>query len=443
MDLSGTAVSVLPFFGGMAPDGSRKKGDGPVQSLCAQQPHIVLGITSAQTAVVLAGRVRDLAAKGFRVTVLSGPGEQLDNLLRNEGGDAIRVPMRRMMAPPQDAVSLFRIWRALRRARPDVVEFSTPKAGLLGMLASVLAGVPRRVYMLRGLKLETARGPKRAILWAAEWLTMRCAHTVLANSASLRTNALDLGLVRADRIRLLGQGSSIGVDTTHFAPATPGTDARERMRRKLGLPLEARVIGFAGRLTRDKGLPELLEAFEAVARREPQARLLLVGWWDKAEDALDPALRERIERDPRIVVTGFVVDTAPYYRAMDLFVLPTLREGFPNAVLEASASALPVITTLSTGARDAVIAEVTGLLVPPECAEAVAEMMLRLVEDPALRARMGAAGRRWVIQHYERTRVLDENAAFYKEMLQEPERGSRAVAGPVAAPVRSVMDWSA
>lgn len=415
------------------------KTPGP-PGLESTRPHILLGITSAQTAVVLTGRVRHLRASGFRVSVLSSPGLQLDRLLQTEGGEAVEVPMTREIAPLDDILSFWRLWRVLRRLRPDIVEFSTPKAGLLGTLAAALAGIPRRVYMLRGLKLETAHGLKRAILWMAEWLTMFCARSVLANSASLRKNALALRLVSPKKIRVLGIGSSIGVDVTQFAP---GPDV---LRKRLGIPHAVPVIGFVGRLTRDKGLPELVGAFEAILQLEADARLLLVGWWDEAEDAIGADLRRRIEHHPQIVVTGFVADTAPFYRAMDVFVLPTLREGFPNAVLEASASALPVVTTLSTGARDAVIPEVTGLLAPPECTPAIAEAILRLLHDLTLRKRMGEAGRRWVAEQFDRSRVLARNAAFFQEMLAR-ELGQydteNVEANGVPAPISQPMDWPA
>ena len=113
--------------------------------------------------------------------------------------------------------------------------------------------------------------------------------------------------------------------------------------------------------------------------------MLLVGWFDAAEDALSADLRGRIENHPRIHCTGFVADTAPYYRAMDLMVLPTWREGFPNAVLEAAATGIPVITTIATGSRDSVVPEVTGLLIPPGYPEAISEAVLKLLRDPERR----------------------------------------------------------
>ncbi len=375
------------------------------------RPHIVVGITSPQTCLVLTGRLRALREAGFRVTLISGPGEKLNQTAQKEGVDAIAIPMEREVSLLRDLVSLFRLYRVLRRLKPDLTEFSTPKAGLLGNIAARLTGVPRRVYMLRGLKLGTATGLKRRVLLAAERLAARLAQLVLCNSASLREEALALRIVPEDKLILLGMGSSNGVNTERFAPGP------DDLRASLGLSADAFVVGFVGRLTRDKGVPELLEAFDAILAAEPRARLLLVGWFDTAEDALAPPLRRKIQEHPQIHCTGFVEDTAPYYLAMDMMVLPSWREGFPNVVLEASASGIPVITTLCTGSRDAVVPEVTGLLIPPGYPMAIQESVLKLLRDPERRLRMGAAARAWVLQHYGNDQVLGRTAEFYKSLL--------------------------
>jgi glycosyltransferase involved in cell wall biosynthesis len=378
----------------------------------SEPPTILVGVTDSQTCLVLGARLRILREAGFRVLLVSSPGELLDRTAKSEGVEGIAISMRRGIAPWADLVALLRLWRLIGSRRPDMVEFSTPKAGLLGTVAATLRGVPRRVYMLRGLKLETSTGFKRRILLTAERLTCRCAHAVLCNSRSLRNEALALGIAPAGKLRLLGEGSSNGVDIERFSPGP--CDVRER----LGIPRDAPVIGFAGRLTRDKGLPELVEAFDRILRYEPSARLLLVGWFDAAEDALDQALQERILRHPHTHCTGFVNDTAPYYRAMDLLVLPTWREGFPNVVLEAAATGIPAVTTQCTGARDAVVPEVTGLLIPPGYPDAICEAVIKLIRDPELRLRMGKAARAWVMEHYLQARVLSMTAEYYRNLLE-------------------------
>jgi glycosyltransferase involved in cell wall biosynthesis len=375
-------------------------------------PQVVVGITHPQTCLTLTGRLRALGEAGFRVTLVSSPGELLERTASAQGARAIAVPIRREIAPVWDLVSLVRLWRLLVHLRPDLTEFSSPKAGLLGTFAALLAGVPARVYMVRGFKLETSTGMKRRILLAAERAAAACAQVVLCNSESVRAEALALRIAPAKKLKLLGNGSSNGVNVERFSPGPSG------VRERLGIGSEVPVIGFVGRLTRDKGLPELIEAFENILIEERAARLLLVGWFDAAEDALGPALQERIERHPQIHCTGFVDDTAPYYRAMDLLVLPTWREGFPNVVLEAAATGIPAVTTESTGSRDSVIPEVTGLLIPPGYPDAIVEAVMKLLRDPARRRRMGEAARVWVTEHFSDTRVLGLTAEFYKSLLR-------------------------
>jgi len=153
-----------------------------------------------------------LREAGFRVSVLSAPGQLLERTARVEQVNAYAVPMERGISPLADAVAFVRIWRLLRRLKPDIVEFSTPKAGLLGTLAAFFSRIPARIYLLRGLKLETARGLKRLLLLWAERIASYSAHTVVCNSRSLRTRALALGIAPASKLVVLGEGSSKGVD---------------------------------------------------------------------------------------------------------------------------------------------------------------------------------------------------------------------------------------
>jgi glycosyltransferase involved in cell wall biosynthesis len=383
----------------------------PLTARVSGSPTILVGVTHAQSCLVLKKRLRALREAGFRVVLVSSPGELLERTAAEEGVEAVAIRMRRAISPLSDLVALARLWWVLGRVKPDVVEFSTPKAGLLGTLAAWLRGVPHRVYLLRGLKLETAGGLKRCILLAAERLAAACAHVVLCNGPSLRAQTLALTIAPAKKLVLLGEGSSHGVDIERFSPGP--TDVRERF----GLSRDAPLIGFVGRLTRDKGIPELMEAFEAIRATEPAARLLLVGWFDEAEDALDAELRARIAVHPQICCTGFVRDTSAYYRVIDVLVLPSRREGFPNVALEAAATGIPVIATSATGSRDSVVPNVTGLLISPGSPAAIANAVLALLRNPARRQQMGNAARAWVQEHFQEERVVGLTTSFYASML--------------------------
>jgi glycosyltransferase involved in cell wall biosynthesis len=385
---------------------------GAPQPLAVERPRLVIGVTSDPTCLVLRGRLSVLRLAGFEVTLVAAPGQSLIRIATEEGVTPNPLPMRRGISPFADLIALLQICLVLWRLRPAITDFSTPKAGLLGNVAAWLLRVPHRVYTLRGLKLEGTRGVKRWLLLCSERLAAWCADVVLCNSTSLRSLARALRIAPESKLRLLGDGSSNGVDAERFSPGL------SHVRAELGIGADDRVLGFVGRLTKDKGIPELLEAFDEITRAEPRCWLLLVGWFDEAEDALGRGLRQRIASHPRIVCTGFVLDTVPYYRAMDIFVLPTHREGFPNVALEASACGLAVITTESTGARDAVLPEVTGLLIPPGNPQAISDAALALLRHPERRRQLGAAGRQWVLERYTRERVLRLAAEFYRGLLE-------------------------
>ena len=376
---------------------------------------ILFGITSDQTLLVLRPQLLALQQAGFSVSLLCSPGP-LATELRSTTTIAVHlVPIRRGIAPLHDLLAFLRILRLLARLRPAMVDFSTPKAALLGLLAARLLRIPVRIHTLRGLRAESASPLLRPLLLFAERCTAACAHVVLCNSPSLLHQAAQLRIAPAARLRMLAHGSTHGVDLDQFAPgpAAPGQDS---VRAAFGIPADALVLGYVGRLTRNKGIPELLQAFDTLRARHPQLWLLLGGWFDASEDHLPPALVERIRAHPAIVVTGFRAQVAPLYRAMDIFVLPTHREGFPNVALEAAASALPIVTTTATGACDAIQPGITGLLVPPGHPAALADAIAKLLPDPALRQQMGRSGHLWVAQHFAQPAVLAASVAFYQRM---------------------------
>jgi glycosyltransferase involved in cell wall biosynthesis len=394
---------------------------------------LVYVVTHPITAhVLLAGQLEGMRGEGFDVTVVSSPGAELGAVGSREGVATVSVPMARAINPVADAVALARLLRVFRARRPDLVNAGTPKAGLLGMIAARITRVPVRIYTLRGLRLETTTGATRSVLAATEWVAAACAHRVVCVSASVRARMIDLGLARAAKSLVLGPGSSNGVDTQRFRPAEPAERAQARS--ALGLPPDACVVGFVGRFTRDKGIEDLLGAFtRVVVPAVGSARLLLIGDFEEG-DAVPAAVRERLRDTPGVHFAGFVSDTAPCYRAMDVLAFPSYREGFPNAPLEAAASGLPIIGYAATGTVDAVVDGVTGTLVPVGDADALGAALRDTLGDYALRAAHGHAGRKRVVREFRREVVWARWAAFYREMFVRrglvPDLATRPVAGP-------------
>lgn len=364
---------------------------------------------------VMCGKLRFLNENGFDVVLVSSPAQELGRTAEREGVRAVGVPMSRQIRPSADAVSLVRLFRLMRAERPHVLLAGTPKAGLLAGLAAALSRVPVRVYMMLGLRLETATGATRGLLWLAEWVSTHAVHQVVVVSPSLLARARRLGLLRGGRGVVLGRGAGNGVDIDRFA-ATPETAAgAAAARRELGIGAGAFVFGFVGRLAVDKGLRELAAAFGRVSARNPDAWLLVVGGEDPG--GLPTDVRSALVAQPRVRCTGWLADPTAAYHIMDALVLPTYREGFPNVPLEAAAAGKPVITTTATGAVDSVLHEVTGLLVRPRDADALAHAMARLIGDREGAREMGARGRRRACRDFSNQVVWANVERFIKDLV--------------------------
>jgi len=377
-------------------------------------------VASARTAAhILKPQLQYLLEKGrVRVVLVCSPGQELQQLTPHPLLAVEPLPLARRPAPLADLVALWRLVQLVRSIRPDIVNAATPKAGFLGTLASWLAGTPCRIYSLRGLRLETASGWRRVLLYAVEWITCHCAHKVVCVSPSVRARAIELGIANEARTCVVGPGSSNGADARRFGPTPENVAEAAALRATLGLTSEDAVIGFVGRLTRDKGIAELVEAFERLRSEGRHVRLLLVGDFED-EDPVPERTRRAIENDPCVIKTGFVANTAPYYHLMTMLVLPTYREGFPNVVLEAAVAGVPVVATRVTGVVDAVVEDVTGLLVPARDADALAGAMRRILDEPELAGRLADAARKRALEEFQPERIWAGHLELYRRVLAE------------------------
>lgn len=380
-------------------------------------------MTVARSLRFLSGQVSFIRGAGFSVHAVTSPGPELVAFGEQERVAVHPIEMTRRVTPLRDVRALWEVWRLLRRIRPDIVHGHTPKGGLVAMVAGWLARTPVRVYHLRGLPLLTASGLRRQILRWTERTSCCLAHRVIAVSHSMRSIAISEGLCDADRIKVLLGGSGQGVDATgRFHP--PGEEVRRAARAQHDVPQDAFVIGFVGRVVRDKGIGELASAWRGLRDRHPRLHLVVVGPFE-AEDAPPAEVVEALRSDPRVHFTGLEWDTPRLYAVMDVVALPTYREGFPNVPLEAAAMGLPVVATTVPGCIDAVQDGVTGTLVPPRNAVALADALERYISNPALRAAHGAAGRRRVLAEFRPETIWQAIAAEYRELLAPTRRAAR------------------
>jgi len=363
---------------------------------------------------LMAGQLNYMRDRGYEVRLISSPGPDLDVVAERERVHVIPIPMAREIHPWRDLLSLLRLFMVLLRVRPHIVNAGTPKAGLLGMMAAWLSGVPVRVYHLRGLRLESEKGIKRFVLFIAEYVAAACAHEVIAVSHSLRDEYLKLGFTSPSKIRVLGNGSSNGVSVARFANQE---EHASLLRQQLSIPGGVPVIGFVGRITADKGIIELCLAFEKILSEFQDARLLLVGALEKSDLPTDSCLRF-IREHPQVIETGFVSDVAPYYALIDVLVIPSFREGFPNVSLEAACAGVPVVATRTTGCVDAVIDGVTGILVPIKDVRSLSDTIRSYMRDSDLRQRHGQAGRERARRSFDSKKIWRALADEYEHLLR-------------------------
>lgn len=364
---------------------------------------------------LLLNQLRSLQASGYIVTGISSSGPNV-GAITSAGVQHIAVPITRNFTPLADLVSLWRLYRVMRRGRFTIVHTHTPKPGLLGQIAARLAGVPVVVNTLHGFYFHDYM----PLLWRRfyiliEQIAARCSDTILSQNSEDIQTAIRERICPPGKIKYLGNG----IDVRRFDRSALSAEVLADKRRELGLLPGQRVVGFVGRLVAEKGVLELLLAMQRVAHQIPDARLLLIGPVDAEKlDALKPAVAQTYGMEDVCIFTGTRQDMPELYALMDVFVLPSHREGFPRSPMEASAMGVPCVITDIRGCREAVQHEQNGLLVPLGDIEALAAAILRLLQQPDLAHRMGQTGRRIAEEKFDEQIVFAKVKAEYARLLQ-------------------------
>jgi glycosyltransferase involved in cell wall biosynthesis len=351
--------------------------------------------------------------KGYQEYIVCSPSHELDELAAKYSFEYKEVVVLRKVSIWQDLRAVSSTIKYIKEKHIDIVIGHTPKGGLIAMLASYIAGVPKRIYFRHGLVYETSHGLKRWLLIVIDKLVARLATKIICVSPSVCIKSLEDGLNSSEKQILLSRGTCNGIDINRFCQKSINKDLLNSLRMKLHVYNDAFVIGFTGRLVRDKGIIELIRAFHLLQEEYSNVVLLLVGMLEE-RDALPQDVVNIIKNDSNIINTGYVSNLGIeyYYALMNVFILPSYREGFPTSVLEASAMEIPVITTKVTGCIDSIIEGETGIYVKNN-ADSIAEAIRLFYKDTLLCRRWGQNGRKFVVDNFDQNIIWNEIEKLY------------------------------
>lgn len=355
------------------------------------------------------GLLRELQyEEGYDVLAISSFEDNDDEFGKQEGVRTISVSMERHISPFKDLKSLWKMWRVMRKEKPEIVHSMTPKAGLITMIASWLARVPVRIHTFTGLVFPTSTGIKRRILMATDWLTCACATNIIPEGDGVKTDLLNNNIT-SKPLNVLGYGNIRGIDLNYYNPELYSSSYKDD-----------NIFRFVlvGRIVGDKGINELVEAFIRLNYTHPQTKLILVGPEEPELDPLRSETRAIIDKHPDIDAVGPQKDVRPFYAQADAFVFPSYREGFPNVVIEAGAMGLPSIVTDINGSREIIIEGENGVIVPPKNADALLKAMKRFVENRDEVKTMANNARSLIASRYEQTFVRQCLKDFYKKVIE-------------------------
>ena len=369
--------------------------------------------------LLLTGQPAYMREHGFRVLLASADGPEREKVMEREACPHVIIPFTRAITPLHDLRCLGQLVRLMRRLRPDIVHTHTPKAGLLGMLAARLAGVPVRIHTIAGLPYMTASGRRRSLLIQIERITAGAALRVWPNSQSILQEAKDRRLCAPRKLSIIGKGSTNGIDLDEFSTDRVTDERIEQAKERIGHRADRRYVMAVGRLVRDKGILELLEAFEAVHRDYPDVCLVLAGPLERqrAEETLPEGTVRLIDRHPAIVHLPWTDDVPAFLRLADILVHASHREGFPNVLLQAGAMCCPIICSAIPGNTDLVEDGRTGLTFPVGRADALGEKIRFALDAPDTMQALADRLRAKVVDDFRREAVHRTILGRYRALM--------------------------
>lgn len=353
----------------------------------------------------------------YQVTAISSDQINLKKIGKKENVATFHLEMTRKITPIKDLLAVIKLFFFLKKIKPCIVHTHTPKAGIIGMMAAWLAGVPNRLHTVAGLPLMETSGLKRRLLEGVEKLTYAMATQVYPNSNGLRNIIITNGYCAAAKLKVIGQGSSNGINTDKFSKSAIDEKEIAVLRSKLGLTEAHFVFIFVGRLVADKGINELVAAFKRLSSHGGKFKLLLVGDYEPALDPLRADTLDSISCNKDIISVGFQQDVRPYLALADTFVFPSYREGFPNVVMQAAAMELPCIVSDINGCNEIIESGVNGLIVPVKNTDALLQAMQEIASNLKLFLHLKRNTRERIVKNYAQHAVWEALLAEYRNLV--------------------------
>lgn len=355
----------------------------------------------------------------YEVNAISSDKPNLERVGQLQEVPVFHVEMTRKITPWQDLKAVWQLYNYFKKVKPFIVHSHTPKAGTVGMMAAKLAGVPHRLHTIAGLPLLEATGGKRKLLNAVEKATYACATLIYPNSFGLREIIIEEQFCKPNKLKVLGNGSSNGIDTTYFNSDIFSAQQNKDLKNSLEIQPNDFIFIFVGRLVGDKGINELITAFElfkTYTRQPITPKLLLVGPFESSLDPLQQETLRIMNTNRNIISVGFQKDVRPYLAISDCLVFPSYREGFPNVVMQAGAMGLPSIVTNINGCNEIIREGENGIIIPVKNVGALSEAMRKMMEDNNYRTQLQQNARPMIVSRYEQQVVWEAILAEYKRL---------------------------
>lgn len=352
----------------------------------------------------------------YNVIAVSSDNERLKKIGEVEKVTVFPIEMTRQITPLHDLFAVVRLFLFLKRTKPFIVHSHTPKAGIVGMLAAKLAGVPNRLHTVAGMPLLEHVGIKRTILDFVEKLTYSCATKVYPNSFKMKDIIIQNQYCLPNKIKVLANGSSNGIDTSYFDASHFSDEFKNNLKKDFGILPTDFVFVFVGRIVSDKGINELIAAFVAIQKQVNDVKLILVGPYEQELDPLKKETQNQIQTNKSILSLGYQQDVRPYFSIAQALVFPSYREGFPNVVLQSGAMGLPSIVTDINGCNEIIEHTKNGFIIPVKNQKALFESMLNCIQNKEQFSQMQQNARAMIVSRFDQQfmweSILQEYRSF-------------------------------